>query len=195
MKYSFIEVSADLEINIPDEIRNKKVGLLASVQFLHLLEKIKPEFKKSVIGGQVLGCNASNALKIKDKVDCFFLLSEGRFHALEIARKTKKPVYIATGDKITEEEITNYEQKLTAKKSKFYMAKNLGILISLKPGQYNLPQALKLKKELSKNKNIYLFIDDNININDLENFQGLDMFINTACSRIEANNIINAEDI
>lgn len=195
MKYLFIEAkSTGLEIKIPEEIKNKKVGLLASIQFLYLLKDVKKNFKNGIIGGQVTGCNVSNAMKIKNKVDCFFILSEGRFHAIEVARKTKKSVYISTGDKITEQEIIDYEKRLTGKKIRFYNAKKLGILVSLKPGQYNLKLAKELKNKL-KNKESYILMADNIDINSLENFSGIDMFINTACSRIESNNIINAGDI
>lgn len=195
MKYLFIEAkSTNLEVKIPDEIKNKRVGLAASIQYLHLLKDVKKNFKNAIFAGQVTGCNISNAMKIKNKVDCFFILSEGRFHALEIARKTKKPVYIATGDKITEQEINDYEKRLTGKKIRFYNAKKIGILVSLKPGQYNLKLAESLKKKY-KNKESYILMADNIDINSLENFQGIDMFINTACSRIESSNIINVEDL
>lgn len=195
MKYLFIKAkSTGLEIKIPEEIKNKKVGLVASIQYLHLLKDIKKNFKNSIIAGQVTGCNVSNAMKIKNKINCFYLLSEGRFHALEIARKTKKPVYIATGDKIAEEEIKIYEAKLRGKKIRFLNAKKIGILVSLKPGQYNLKLAEQLKKRY-KNKETYIFMTNNIGINSLENFSFIDMFINTACSRIESNNIINVGDI
>ena len=127
-------------------------------------------------------------------MDCFFVLSEGRFHALEVARKTKKPVYVATGDKITEEEIKTYESKLRGKQIRFLNAKKIGILVSLKPGQYNLKLAKELKQKL-KNKESYILIADNLDIQGLENLQGIDMFINTACSRIESSNIINVEDL
>lgn len=195
MKYSFIEVKSDLEINIPQEIKNKKVGLLSSIQYLHLLKDIKKNFKSAIIAGRITGCNASNALKIKNKVDCFFILSEGRFHAIEIARKTKKPVYISTGDKITEEEIQEYENKLRGKLMRFYNAKTLGVLVSLKPGQYNLKLAEKLKRKYAKTKQVYIFIDETFSVPELENFTGIDMFVNTACSRIESSNIVNAIEL
>lgn len=196
MKYLFIEGKSDnLEIRVPEEIKNKCVALVASIQFLSYLKQIKTQIKNSIIAGQITGCNVSNALKIKNKVDCFFILSEGRFHAIEIARKTKKPVYISTGDKITEKEIQEYENKLRGKLMRFYNAKKLGILVSLKPGQYNLKLAEKLKQKYKKEKQIYLFMDDTFNIPELENFTAIDMFINTACSRIESSNTINYEDI
>lgn len=195
MKYLFLEAkSENINAKIPEEIKSKKVGLVASIQFLPFLKQIKSQIKNSIIAGQITGCNVSNALKVKNKVDCFFVLSEGRFHALEVARKTRKPVYIATGDKITEEEIKNYESKLRGKQIRFLNAKKVGILVSLKPGQYNLKLAKELKNKL-KNKESYILMADNLDIQGLENFQGIDMFINTACSRIESNNIINVEDL
>lgn len=196
MKYSFIDAKSDsLEIKIPEEIKNKRVGLLASVQFLHNLKQIKNQFKNAIIAGQVIGCNASNAVKIKNKVDCFFILSEGRFHALEIARKTGKDVYVSTGEKIGKDEVESYRKKLQGKLMKFYNSKTAGILVSLKPGQYNLKLAESLKEKYSKTKEVYIFIDETFNIPELENFPFIDMFINTACSRIESDDIINAGDL
>lgn len=197
MKYFFIEVSKDLEYKIPAEIKNKKVGIVASVQFLNSVDKIKKEFPSWIFGGQVVGCNVLNALKLKDKVDCYYVLSEGRFHALEIARKTGKEVYVASGEKILKQEIRDYENKLTGRKMKYYNSDKIGILVSLKPGQYNLKLALDIKKKLlvEGKKKAYIFMEDNIDVANLENFTGVGIFINTACSRIEASNIINYEDI
>lgn len=197
MKYFFIEISKDLEYKIPSEIKNKKVGIVVSIQFLNSVDKIKKEFPSWIFGGQVVGCNASNALKLNSKVDCYYVLSEGRFHAIEIARKTGKEVYVATGEKISSSEIVDYERKLTGRKMRYYNSDKIGILVSLKPGQYNFKLALDIKKKLNSEgkKKAYIFMEDNIDVAGLENFTGVDMFINTACSRIEANNIINYEDI
>ena len=53
-------------------------------------------------------------------------------------------------------------------------------MITTKPGQNNLKKALELKAD----KNIYYFLDDTINFAELENFNFIDCWVNTACPRI-----------
>ena len=43
--------------------------------------------------------------------------------------------------------------------------------------------ALMLEKKFS-DKKIYFFVDDTVSLNQLENFNFIDMWINTACPRI-----------
>jgi len=186
MKKLFIEVKSKKNINV--KLPKGKVGLISTIQYLKQLKEL--EIKNSVYGGLVLGCNIKNALKIKNKVDFFLFLGEGRFHALEVAEKTGKEVYIASGDKITKKEIEKYKKLKKGRLLRFLNAKKKGILISIKPGQYNIKEALKLNKKI---KNSYLFIGNEIS--DLDNFGDIDVWVNTACSRIEAKNIINSKDI
>ena len=188
MKTLFIEVKSEKDINV--KLPNGRVGLIASAQYLDQLKTLK--IKNSVYGGLVLGCNADNAVKIKDKIDFYFFLGEGRFHAMNAAVKTGKEVYIASGDKITYEDIEKYKKELKGKILRYLNAKKKGILISTKEGQSNIKEALKLKNKIQDS---YLFIDNTFDFSNLENFKDIDIWINTACSRIEGKNIINMEDL
>ena len=111
MKTLFIEVKSEKDINV--KLPNGRVGLIASAQYLDQLKTLK--IKNSVYGSLVLGCNADNAIKIKNNVDYFLFLGEGRFHAMNVAIKTGKEVYIASGDKITKEEIERYNKETNGK--------------------------------------------------------------------------------
>jgi len=186
MKKIFIPVEDEREIKIPDELRNRKIGILWTKQHEKQARKLK-----GLKGGAVLGCNASNALKIKDKVECYFLVSDGRFHALEIARKTRKEVYVSDGGKIRREEIDDYEKKLKGRQMKFLDSEKKGVLISLKPGQKNF----KLAEKLREKYDAYVFANDELDIDSLENFSDIDIFINTACPRIEGKKIINFNEL
>ncbi len=195
MKKYFINVSFEApEIKIPDVLKEKKVGLVCSVQYINQLYDVQKQLPNAVMGGQVVGCNASRALAIKDQVDCFFFVGEGRFHAIEVAVRTGKEVFIASGDKITDEEINAFKKEVKTKQLKFLHAQKVGILVSIKPGQYNLNMALTLKKKL-KDKECVIFMDDMFNLENIENFNDIDIFVNTACSRIVVANVINAEDL
>ena len=188
MKTLFIDVKGKKELNI--KLPKGKVGLISSIQYLDQLKELN--IKDSVYGGVVLGCNADNAVKIKDKVDFYFFLGEGRFHAMNAAVKTGKEVYIASGDKISHEDIEKYKKELKGKILKYLNAKKKGILISTKEGQSNIKEALKLKNKIQDS---YLFIENTFDFSNLENFKDIDIWINTACSRIEGKNIINMEDL
>jgi len=188
MKTIFIDVKDEKDINV--KLPNGGVGLIASAQYLDQLKTLK--IKNSVYGGLVLGCNADNAIKIKNNVDYFLFLGEGRFHAMNVAIKTGKEVYIASGDKITKEEIERYNKETNGKVLKYLNAKKKGILVSTKSGQFNLKEALKLRKEI---KDSYIFIDNTFNLSTLEDFSDIDIWINTACLRIEDKSIINMEDL
>ena len=76
----------------------------------------------------------------------------------------------------------------------FINAQTLGILITIKPGQQYLNTAKNLKEKLEKeNKKAYIFIDDTLNLNQLENYPFIDCWINTACPRIGQDDIVNIE--
>jgi len=199
------EAAEKKEIDILAEKLPKKIGLVSSIQYLHAINTIASELrkrgKKVFIGGQVLGCSTSEAEKIKNKVDAFLILTSGKFHALQVALKTGKKIYVwhpnAVLEAIDEREILNLKNKRKSALIKFLAANKVGILVSLKPGQEKLNEAFKLKKNLEKKgKSAYIFIADTINLQELENFS-VDVWVNSACPGIALHsaNIINIDEI
>ena len=183
----------------------KRVGLVATVQHKHELNKIKEILeksgKKAIIGGQILGCDISAAKKIKDKVDAFLYIGSGEFHPLGVALETNKKVIIANPlsnqvSEIKKQDVENYRKKQKGALIKFLSSETVGILVSLKPGQQNLKKAMELKKNL-KSKKTYVFIADTIDLNQLENFPFIECWINTACPRLvdKTTSIINCNGI
>ena len=80
---------------------------------------------------------------------------------------------------------------------KFLKAETIGILVSTKPGQENLKKAEKLKNKLEKQgKSPYIFITNNIDITQFENFN-IQSWVNTACAGLAMDNpdIININEI
>ncbi len=82
----------------------------------------------------------------------------------------------------------------------FLSTDTVGILVSIKPGQENLKQAIELKKKIEKSgksdKKAFIFIADIISIEELENFT-CKAWINTACPNIifDSTKIINPDDL
>ncbi len=201
MKLLFIPAQAKVNL---DGILNKinlrgKIGLVAAVQYTHTLEELKKHIPNSIIAGQVLGCNAEQPYKVKDKVDAFLYIGSGRFHPIAVAMITKKPTYIANPitnefSQISQKEIDDYQKKKKGKQLMFYSAKKVGILVSMKPIQQLYQKALELKSKL-KDKESFIFVTNTFDASQFENFNDINCWINTACPRIEGKNIINLEDL
>ena len=63
---------------------------------------------------------------------------------------------------------------------KYYHADKIGIIVSTKSGQNLLPRALRFQKNCGKKA--YIFLCNNVN--NLEDFQDIQCWVNTACVRI-----------
>jgi len=211
MKTLFIHAKSNVDIKpVLKKIKFKgKLGILTTVQFLEPVEKLCKENKNFILGGQVLGCNVNNALKIKDKIDGFLFIGSGDFHPLGALYKIGKPVYVANPytnevKLLDTKEFDAYEKRKKGMISKFLMAKKVGILVSIKPGQFHPKIYAGLKEKIEyanrirnkiKNKEAYIFVGDNFDLNELENFRDIEVWINTACPRIEGKNLLNAEEV
>jgi len=195
MKKLFIPAKSDVKIEpLLKKVKLKgKIGVLTTVQHLEEVKKIKD--KRFVIGGQILGCNASNAMKLK--VDHLLYIGSGRFHPIQLALETGKEVYILNPitksfSKLDEKSIDKIRKRIKGAYLKYLNAKKVGVIISTKPGQNK-------KFDLKTDKEVYYFMCDNIT-NQVENFPDIDVWVNTACPRLayegEFNvSMINIEDL
>ena len=168
------------------------VGLVTTVQHKHELKKIKKIIedngKKAVIGGQILGCDVSAAKKIMREIDAFLYIGSGEFHPIGVAMETNKRVISANPinnnvSEIKQKDIDKYKNRQQGALIKFLSAKRVGVLVSLKPGQEKLKKAFELKKKY-KDKEFYIFVSDTINLNEMDNFNFIQAWVNTACPRI-----------
>lgn len=181
------------------KIPEKRIGLVASVQFLHKLDEVKKIIKNSMKVGQILGCNFSNTDEFESKVDAFLYIGSGPFHPIGLAYHTKKPVYVANPltnefTKISQKDIDNHLKQKKGKKLKFLTSKKIGILVSTKPHQGNLKRALEFQRKIKDKKESYIFLFDNLDPSQFENFNDIEIWVNTACPRIEHKDIINLQD-
>lgn len=220
MKKLFIEAKYNGKIELDNNSIKKlpdKIGLVSTVQFADSLGLVKKQIekiknKKALIGkskqkyaGQVLGCDVSSAEKIAKEVDCFLYVGAGNFHPVEIAVKTKKPVFKFNPfskkfEKMDEKEIEKIEKRKKGAYLKFLSSENIGILVSTKYGQNKINEAIEFKTKL-KNKNCYILIFDTLDLNQIENFNFIDCFVNTACPRLRedfdsiSKPLVNLEDL
>jgi 2-(3-amino-3-carboxypropyl)histidine synthase len=181
------------QINV-EELRktNFKFGLVASVQFVDELQKVKEYLKEnkieSVIGGQILGCRVEKALAISKDVDAFLYIGDGLFHPTAL-HKTGKPIYLYNGKRAEE------PQKNKTALLKFLHGSKIGVIVTTKHGQSHMPWADNLREKY-KDKEFFIFLCDTLDYKELENFPFIEAWVNTACPRIADDvNVVNYEDI
>jgi len=175
-----------------EKILPERFFLAYTIQFKRLAMILKDRFKKRVSGfSQVLGC--SKIAKQKH----ILLLSGGDFHATNLLKYAENIVVFDGKNlfKLGKSEKEKIEAEDKAKFARILHSNSIGMLVSIKPGQYNIKQILKLKQVLLKlNKTPHFFIFDTLNPEDLENFQ-IDFWINTACPGLgcDLKNVINSQ--
>ncbi len=209
MEYHGVEfVETKLNYDVGACIRNalrilkkeERVGLLATIQHLHMLGKAKEILEKNgkkvvipkakgkiAYDGQIIGCYFEHAKDVENMVDAFVVIATGIFHALGLALAVDKKVIVAdpakNEAKCLDELKFRFLKKRYACIEKVKQAERIGIVVSVKPGQFMLDEARKIKKMLEdKGKDVYLIVADEIS-NEIENF-GLDAYIIVACPRI-----------
>lgn len=206
MKIEYFETRAKIELpeitqELIDLVKNKSVALLTTVQFLEQRDKLAVELLKycKIVNmklahckypDQILGCSAFDS-EIIEKPDLFIYLGDGVFHPKSLVLKeVADEVYCLSPidfsiKKITKDNVQDLLRKKKVALSTYLSAKNIGVLITTKQGQNNLKKALELKSsEKYKDKNFYIFLDNTINFAELENFNFIDCWVNTACPRI-----------
>jgi diphthamide biosynthesis enzyme Dph1/Dph2-like protein len=202
MKILYIESKQkNLSLKLPNgELKKlpKTLFLVYSIQYLELARAIKKQLEQNNIKiekfQQILGCST---IKTNSPI---LLVGTGRFHATNLYLQAQEEVYLLENNKITKvskQEIEKIKAKKRTALIKFLKFKNIGILVTTKPGQENLIQAIKLKERFEKQgKNAFIFISNNIDINQFENFN-IDSWVNTACSGLAMDNpdIINIIDL
>jgi|TARA_B100001971_G_scaffold211057_1_gene237894 2-(3-amino-3-carboxypropyl)histidine synthase len=193
MKTLFIDTKVKIEVDKSkiEEISKKlpkNIAITYSIQYKDIAYKIKDilsrghKIKKF---SQILGCTIP---KFSRDTRAILLITDGRFHGISLAYETKLPIYILEDNKlerVLSKEIEILKKRQKASYIKFLNAEKIGIIISTKQGQENIKKALDFKKKL-KDKESYLFISNNIDTREFENFQ-IDSWVNTACPRLDMN--------
>ena len=181
--------------------RYQKIGLYSAIKFCNNLNLVKKQLqnlgitiissqaKRTGCESQLLGCDsAKDSLNTDEEVDAFLYIGDGKFHPLALAYGQDKEIMCddPIGKKltlITKEDVAANLRRAKGSLVKFLSSQNIGVVITIKPGQEYYRSSLKLES-IYPDKKFYYFIDNNISFNQLENFPFIDMWINTACPRI-----------
>lgn len=178
---------------------NGRIGLVTTVQHIGQLCEIKKflerngkrifigKGKRAKYEGQILGCDFGAAASIERDVDCFVYFGGGAFHPLGL--RARKPV-LAVDPFSGSARWMDEEMKKVEKRRKFSMmraaeAKNFGILVSTKIGQFSIARAERIKKILEgKGRRALILVSNEISPDALKNFRAFECYVNTACPRI-----------
>lgn len=201
----FIEVRADADIEDAltelSERLPKKIGLLATVQYVGLISKAKKiledKGKEVLIGkgddrifypGQVLGCNCSAASEIEDEAEVLLYLGEGDFHPLAASFGTEKEVIVL--NPLSGEVRSMNEKKERMLRKRFALiesaksAESFLIIVCIKTGQDRSGCADRIADlAAQKGKKAYRVVMNEISPDALLPYKA-DAYINTACPRI-----------
>ena len=198
-----IDISKMVEAVLPSIQEWRSVGLTSTVQHTTQLgevaEALRKKGIKTLIGegagetpeaGQVLGCNYSAATRLPEDVDGYIFIGGGKFHALGLALTTGKPIVVANPYNGIVTRLDEYELMLLAKKRMASInaakeAKKIGVLVSSKPGQRDLAEAMVIAEKLGdREKTAFIIYVDEVRADQLNNFTEPEAFIETACPRI-----------
>ena len=172
------------------------LNLVYIIQYKDAISKIKKQLESNQIQvkkvQQVLGCS-----KINSKIPLFFI-GDGKFHLINLYSQNPNIYYLnilkeKKIKKISKKEIEKIKINKKICLIKFLNAKKIGLLVTTKPGQENLDCAINFKKILIKRGKIpYIFISNNIDINQFQNFN-IDFWVNFSCPGLkqDSKEIIN----
>jgi len=179
----------------------RRVGLATTVQHVHVLPRVAKLVREAgheaVIGraggrvpydGQVLGCDFTTALAVRDQVDAFLVLGS-RFHAIGVAIATGKPTVLANPYEQAAEDVGREARRVLARRyasiEEAREARCYGVIIGLKLGQMRLGLALKARELLlSAGREVILLAVSEVRPEYLADFRNIDAFVNTACPRL-----------
>ena len=219
MKVLFIPANWSKKVEFSSELINilKKISpitIFTSVNFLDQLDEmvsvlknegievnvVKAKRTKSV--GQILGCDSYvDSFKAETSIEGNVLyVGDGNFHSNALLfSKIDSSSTIVTYDPKTK--LSSILSSIDLKKNllkiksnliKYTLSNSVGILVTSKSGQERLSDAIKLKSFLeSKGKTAYLFLDDTFNFSKIEDFNFIDVWVNTACPRIVQDDAVN----
>jgi 2-(3-amino-3-carboxypropyl)histidine synthase len=191
-----------LEKNFKQLENYEKIGLVTSVQFVHMMDPVRKflesrgkkifSSKSQQYEGQMLGCRVGAGKQIENDVDCFLCIGAGKFYSLGLALETEKPVLnldIEMNKIHDMEDIKKRIQKLSAwNLSALKDAKRVALLVTWKRGQmFGSPYLIKKKLE-KEGKEVFVFAMDEFSVPKLEGFK-VDAMVSFGCPRIATDDI------
>jgi len=195
-----LDLTPLLEKSLPFIEKYKTIGFSFSIQHRHDLKGITEFFEKrgkkvilsKNIGnvayeGHIVGCQYEGLKAIQNEVEAFVIMGN-QFHSMGAVLAVKKPVILidvynddvrgmeGLRNKILKQRVISIER--------LKEAKNVGIIIEIKPGQQFGSPKLLLKKLRDAGKNAIVITMSELTPDKIMNFYSIDAFVELACPRI-----------
>ncbi len=204
MKHLFVEVKYTGKVQFTQELLDrtpKRLVICSNIQYLDFLPQLQSfleaagkevqvfSSRHGQYPGQILGCDVF-PFKAEKEFDAFLYLGDGLFHPTALLYRNEQTVfmYCPRGETVTELDMSYLEglkKKKMGRLSKFLVSEHIGVLVTRKPGQNQSRAVEQFRREMEgKGKQIYVFLTDNINVSKLEDFNFVEMWVNTGCPRI-----------
>ncbi|GIU68748.1 MAG: diphthamide biosynthesis enzyme Dph2 [Candidatus Pacearchaeota archaeon] len=195
-----LDLSSILKKSIPHLKNYKKIGLSYSIQHRHDIQKIKDFYEKNgkqvtlskkvgtnAYEGHITGCEYRGLKAIQEGVDCFVIIGN-QFHAMGAALAVKKPVILLDVYNDEVRSMAGLREKILKQRlfsiEKFREAKNIGIIIEIKPGQkFGNPRKLLEKLRAAGKKAVVITMSE-VTPDKIMNFYNVEAFVELACPRI-----------
>ena len=137
--------------------------------------------------GHIVGCQYAGLKAIESQVDCFVILGN-QFHGMGAVLSVNKPVILLDVYNSDVRELSGLRNKILKQRAisieKFRQAKNIGIIIEIKPGQkFGSPNYL-LEKIKEQGKNAIVITMNELSPDKIMNFYNIDAFVVLAGPRI-----------
>lgn len=178
----------------------KTIGLSCSVQHRQDLEKIKKFYEdagKTVVltekkgrvayEGHIVGCQFEGLKSIQEKVDAFVIVGN-QFHSMGATLAVEKPVILIDVYNDGVRSMDGIRDKILKQRAisidKLKEAKNVGIIVEIKPGQMNGSPEYLLEKLRENGKTAIVITMSEITPEKMMNFYSIDAFVELACPRI-----------
>ena len=208
VKFPILYIEVKDELNLEPILKKslekikkfKKIGLSYSIQHRHDIEKIKKFYEKNgkeikmskKMGfanyeGHIIGCEYNGLRAIQKDVNAFVVIGN-QFHSLGATLAVEKPVVLIDVYNDDVRSMEGLREKILKQRAisiqKLKDAKNVGIIVEIKPGQrFGNPKYLvdKLKEN---GKNPIIITMSELTPEKIMNFYHIDAFIELACPRI-----------
>ena len=197
--------------SLEDRVRRLgTIGLGMAVQWLDHIEAVRERLTslglETRVGepspplryaGQVLGCYYNPLLRLSKAVKGYLIIGS-RFHGLGLALQTRKPVYSLDPEFRRVYDSSSEAEKLLKSRyayiERFRRIEEVGVILSIKPGQYRPRLARRLVSLLrSRGKHAEVLVMDDVSLDRLRD-SGFRGFVNTACPRLSIEDQMGFED-
>ncbi|WP_392533973.1 diphthamide synthesis protein [Nostoc sp. C117] len=162
------------------------------LQFLESKVNVSvPQSDYLVTAGQVLGCHYSKLTRQEQDVDCFLVVSDA-FHSSGLLYETVKPVFWFDPYNARLIDISPWREPLIEKRRNLMetamRSRRFGIVIEKRYGQQRVNLARKLRSLLlEQGYEVSLLYMSDVTPAKLQRYRPfIDIFVNTACPRIES---------